>query len=327
MNMKKNNIIPFPNLRERLLEKGLEALQEKQYEKALRFFYEADELKPNGPEIELSVVVCLFDLGEWEEAKKRCQRLLQEQKEYDIQILQIYLSILIHLQQYAEAEAIIQTFLQKRHLSPSIREHFVQLLQFSQKMSQRPLPAFDDQKIRRLLESNNVADQLQAIKQLEHEPIIPFLPLVKQYLANVDNHPTVKTMLLRLLTAQQINEPITVCKFGNTMTVIPAELDESTETAFAANVLKQLERILANDNPSLCETASHIWLRYVYVLYPFNPFPVCCEKWTAALHVASCRLQGLKVQNEEIVERYGVSVKEVEPLCKKLYEIEKISFI
>lgn len=77
---KKNNIVPFPNLRERLLEKGWEALQAKQYKTALHFFSEANELK-NDPGVELSIVVCLFELGEWEEAKDRCRRLLEKKKD------------------------------------------------------------------------------------------------------------------------------------------------------------------------------------------------------------------------------------------------------
>lgn len=329
MNMKKKNrnIIPFPNLRERLLEKGLDALQAKQYEKALRFFDEANELKPNDPEVELSIVVCLFELGEWEEAKRRCQRLLYEQKGDDVQLLQIYLSILIQLQQYAEVEATIQEALQKRPLSPTVREHFVQLLQFSQRMSQRLHPFLDDKEIRRLLESDHVADQLKAIKHLENDTIVPFLPIVKQYLINESNHPMAKTMMLRLLTVKNINEAVTVSKFGKTMTVIPAQLDESAETGFAINVLKQLEHTLANDSPSLYETASHIWLRYVYMLYPFLPIPTCSEIWEAALYVVACQLQGIEGRNDEIIERYGVKREEVDFCCKKLYEIEEISFV
>jgi tetratricopeptide (TPR) repeat protein len=177
MEKRQGKIIRFPKVRERLLEKGLEALQAKQYKEALRFFYEADEIEPNDPEVELSIIVCLFELGEWEEAKERCQHMLQKGGGDDIQILQIYLSILIHLQQYIEVEATIQTALQERRLPPSIREHFIRLLHFSQKMSERPLPLSAHEDIRLLTESENVADHMKVIKHLEHEDITPVLPI------------------------------------------------------------------------------------------------------------------------------------------------------
>ncbi|MCZ0754789.1 tetratricopeptide repeat protein [Anoxybacillus sp. J5B_2022] len=322
---KKNNIVPFPNLRERLLEKGWEALQAKQYKTALHFFSEANELK-NDPGVELSIVVCLFELGEWEEAKDRCRRLLEKKKD-DMQLLQMYLSILIQLQQYDEMETMIRQAVSNRLLAPATRDHLLQLLQFIEKMRHRSQPAFDDKDIRRLLESKRLDDQLQAIHQLEHEAIAPFLPMIQSYLLKEDNHPMAKTMLLRLLTVQRVNEPMAICKFGQTITVIPAHLDEAAKTEFATSVLKLLDRTLTDDNPSLYEIASHLWYRYVYALYPFSPLPACVERWAAALHISACELQGIEEQNEEIAERYGVTVSEIAPLCKKLYEIEKISFI
>ncbi|WP_027409499.1 tetratricopeptide repeat protein [Anoxybacteroides tepidamans] len=324
-----DNIIPFPNLRQRLLERGLEALQVKQYKKALHFFYEAEKLEPNDPEVELSMIICLFELGEWEEAKERCCRLLEEQKVDDTELLPIYLSILIQLKQYKQAEAMIYKALQNRHLSPSLRDHFIQLLQLVGKMN-TPLSStsYYNEEIRQLLKSERLTDQMKAIKQLEEkEEIEALLPILKQYLNEENNHPMAKTMVLRLLTEKKVREAITITKFGETMTVVPAQLDESIETKFAAGVLERLERDLANDNPSLYEMASEIWLRYVYILYPFSAAFSSCEAWAAALHLTACHLQGSAEPLEGIAERYGASVEEVETLYKKLYEIEEISCI
>jgi tetratricopeptide (TPR) repeat protein len=321
------NIIPFPNLRKRLLEKGLEALQAKQCEKALRFFYEAEQLEPLAPEIELSVVICLFETGNWEEAKERCQRLLEQQAIDDAELFPIYVAILIQLQQYEQAEAIIEKALQRRYLPLTIREHFMQLLQFSRKMNASSSSAFYNEEIRQWLESEQAADQLKAIQQLQKGDRYLTLSLLKPYLKKESSHPMVKTMALRLLTKHRIEEPIEIVKFKTSMTVVPAELDEAAETKFAADVLQVLERELGNDNPSLQEMAAHIWLRYVYMLYPFSPEPPSREAWAAALHVTVCRLHAIEAAECEIAERYGARVQEVEELCKKLHEIEEISFI
>lgn len=323
--MKKNNIVRFPHLHARLLEKGWEALQEKQYETALQFFLEASELKSDS-ELEMCIVVCFVEIGEWQEAKVRCQQLLEKKKD-DVQLLQMYLSILLQLQQYEEMETIIRNALAHRFFSPATRDHLLQLLQFSEKMQHRLPRAVDDQPIRQLLESPRLDDQLQAIQQLENEPVVSYLPFIQAYLWNEANHPMAKTMVVRLLTAQRVNEQVTIRKFGQTMTVIPAELDEFATTAFAINVLQQLERTMANDNPSLYEVASHLWHRYIYALYPFPPLPSLVEHWAAALHICACHSQGIEEKTETTAKCYGVSEDDVMPLCKKLYEIEKISFI
>ncbi|GGJ70936.1 TPR repeat-containing protein YsoA [Anoxybacillus voinovskiensis] len=323
--MKKNNIVRFPHLHARLLEKGWEALQEKQYETALQFFLEASELKSDS-ELEMCIVVCFVEIGEWKEAKARCQQLLEKKKE-DVQLLQMYVSILLQLQQYEEMETVIRDALAHRFFSPATRDHLLQLLQFSEKMQHRLPRAVDDQPIRQLLESPRLDDQLQAIQQLENEQVVSYLPLIQAYLWNEANHPMAKTMVVRLLTAQRVNEQVTIRKFGQTMTVIPAELDELATTAFAINVLQQLERTMANDNPSLYEVASHLWHRYIYALYPFPPLPSLVEHWAAALHICACHSQGIEEKTETIAKRYGVGEDDVMPLCKKLYEIEEISFI
>lgn len=323
--MKKNNVVHFPHLHARLLEKGWEALKEKQYETALSFFLEASELKSD-PELEMCIVVCLVEIGEWQEAKARCQQLL-EKKKNDVQLLQMYVSILLQLQQYEEMESVIRDALSHRFFSPATRDHMLQLLQFSEKMQHRLPRAVDDQPIRELLESPRLEDQLQAVQLLENESVGAYLSAIQAYLWNDANHPMVKTMVVRLLTAQRVNEQVTIRKFGQTMAVVPVELDEYATTEFATNVLQQLERTIANDNPSLYEVASHLWHRYIYALYPFLPLPSRVEHWAAALHICACHSQGIEEKTETITKCYGVTEDDVMPLCKKLYEIEEISFI
>ncbi|KXG11510.1 tetratricopeptide repeat protein [Anoxybacillus rupiensis] len=321
------NIIPFPNLRKRLLEKGLEALKEEKYQDALYFLTEAQKLGTKESEVELSIILCLFEMGEWEEAKQRCQHLLWKKQEVtDIELLQLYLSILIHLEQYAEADEMLETALQDKKLHPHEREQLLQLLRFSRKM-RSSFSASSNEEIEQLLQSKRIEDQLKAIQRLENEHIVPLLPMLKQYLANEDNHPMAKTMLLRLLTAKKVSEELVIHKFGKIMTIIPEQLNEAIETQFATDILQKLERTLGSDSPSLYETASHIWMRYIYTLYPFAPLPVSEETWIAALHLSACRLQGIEMTITEIAERYHVCEQEVTQLCEKLYEIEEISFI
>jgi tetratricopeptide (TPR) repeat protein len=322
---KKGKVILFPRVKERLVEEGLEALEEKRYEEALYFFSEAEQLGERRFSVQLSMALCHYELGNFHEAERRLRVLLQE-NEGNTDLLQMYLSILMQTQRYEQAEAVIRDALRHHPLPTSFRENLLHLFRFVQKMNKRPLPPAEQEKVQRLFESNDIAEHMHVIKQLEKEDIAPVLPLLKQYLINETNSPIVKTMLLRLLTLKNIDDVVTVEKFGKRIEVIPAMLNEQAETAFAAELLERLERCLANENPSLYDVAAEIWLRYTYVLYPFSPEPAASHAWMAALHFVACQFQGAPVTMEKIAARYGVSVEEIAALCDKLCDIENFSY-
>lgn len=81
--MKKANgkIIPFPRLKERLIEEGMNALHNKQFEQALDLFLEARSWNSNHPDIEIGIALCLMELGEYQEAKQICKKCFTKQKE------------------------------------------------------------------------------------------------------------------------------------------------------------------------------------------------------------------------------------------------------
>lgn len=325
MERKNEKIILFPYAKERLVEEGIKALQAKRYHEALHFFHEAERLGEDSFHVKLSIVVCFCELGEFSEAERRCQMLLQENAE-DIDLLQIYISILMQQRRYVQAETVIRQALRRHSLPSSVREHLLRLLHFIQQLNERCLPSAEQDDVLQLLSSNDVTEHMKVIKRLENEDITPVLFILKQYLLNEANNPITKTMVLRLLTSKNVSDVVTVEKFGEIMEVIPAKLNERSQTTFAVNVLRQLEDKLASKNPSLYEVAVDIWLRYTYVLYPFSPAPALLDEWVAALHLVACQFQGMRTTSEEIARIYHVQVQDVDFLCEKLYEAEKISY-
>ncbi|KYD15235.1 hypothetical protein B4119_3010 [Parageobacillus caldoxylosilyticus] len=326
MNKDKNGkVILFPRVKERLVEEGLEALQAKRYEEALYFFSEAEQLGERRFSVQLSIAVCHYELGNFHEAERRLRVLLQE-NEGNMDLLQMYLSILMQTHRYEQAETVIRDALRHHPLPASLRENLLNLFRFVQKMNKRPLPPAEQAKVQRLLESSDITEHMHVIRQLEKEDIVPVLPQLKQYLVNETNSPIVKTMLLRLLTLKKIDDVVIVEKFGKRIEVTPALLNEQAETAFAAELLERLEHCLASENPGLYDVAAEIWLRYTYVLYPFSPEPAASKAWMAALHFVACQFQGVPAAMEKIAARYGVSGEEIAPLCDKLCEIENFSY-
>jgi tetratricopeptide (TPR) repeat protein len=330
MEKQKGKIIHFPKLKERLVEKGLERLQAKKYKEALSLLQEAYELDSTDADVELGIVLCLLELGKLEQAKERCYKILQEGKGDYFQILQIYLSILIHLQQYEEVIMTIQAVLEESdNMDPAFRQNLINLLHFSTKMSDQT--SIDTKReettrlVQLLLQSDDTTEQMNIIKQLEKEDIVSVLPILKQYLADEKNNPLTKTMILQLFISKRISERIVVKKFGDTLTIIPSELDENMQSDFASEVLHILEKQLGIESPSLYNLAESIWLRYLYILYPFIPKSEANRQWAAVLHITACEYQGLKINKKNIAELYGVSYEQIQPLCQSIWEIEEIS--
>ncbi|MGZ0086599.1 tetratricopeptide repeat protein [Caldibacillus thermoamylovorans] len=326
MDKPKGKIILFPQTKERLVEKAFAALEAKRYNEALRFLRAAEELGDASVPVRLALAVCCYELGEYDEAQWRLAALLDEQPG-NSELLQMYVAVLLQTNRYREAEDAIRTALRRFPLSAPVREQLHHLLRFSEKMNARALPSAEWKRVTRLLESGDIAEQLHIIKQLEKEEITPVLPLLKQYLGAAEKSPMAKTMLLRLLTEKRIHEPVTVEKLGRRLEVVPAALDEQTETAFASALLSRLEQQLAPESPSLYETAAEIWLRYAYILYPFPPEPEDADLWLAALHFLARRFQGFDDDAAALAARYGVEAEEMAKLCRQLHEIEKLSFL
>jgi len=325
-NEKKGKIIMFPQTKERLIEEAFTALEAKKYKEALRFLRAAEQLGDSSFPIRLGLAVCCYELGDYDEAEWRLAALLDEQPD-NSELLQMYVALLMQTNRYREAETLIRTALHRQTLPISLREPLRQLLRFSEKMNARPLPPAEWGRVKRLLESKDIAEQMQIIKQLEKEDITPVLSLLKQYLREPKKSPMAKTMLLRLLTVKQIGEAVTIEKFGRCIDVVPSVLNEQTETEFASTLLRLLEQRLTAESPSLYETAAEIWLRYAYILYPFPPEPSDPNVWLAALHWMASRFQGMDADMEALAGRYGVAAAEMAELCKKLHAIEKLSYL
>ena len=328
----KGKIIRFPKLKERLLERGSEELQKRRYKEALYLLNEAYEIDPNDPEIELAITLCLFELGRLQEAKELGRKMLEKRTGDYIQILEIYLSILIHLQEYEEVKKTIGDILEQGEIPVAVRQNLINLLNFSEKMSEQPsaIVTEEDENIKgwvgALIKSENMSDHIKVIKKLEQREVAPVLSVLQEYLADEEKNPFVKTMILQLLSNKKIAEKVIVKKFGEVLAIVPAELDENIQSHFAREVLKIIETKIGEQNPSLYQIAESVWLRYLYILYPIIPKDDEKEAWAAALHMTACIYQGLEIEEREIEYLYGVDVKKIRTLCKRLYNIEEISF-
>lgn len=333
---RQGKIVQFPNLKKRLIEEGMLALQNKQFQNAYHFLSDARELDPFNPEITIGIVLCLIEMGDLQEAKQTCKKILQEDIGDYFHVLQIYLTILIQLREYNEVTSTIEAVLEENHIPSQYAENFYQLLDFSRKMNEDSRKAKVD-----VSEENNeihtavhkinegtLNDQYRTIQSLKDYRIQPILKALKDFLIDPEKHPVLKTMILQLLIERGVEEETIVEKFGQTLTIHPKTLENTfQDQSYGERVLQLVENNLGNNNPTLFELLKDLWYRHLYVLFPFHPEPEDPKQWAAALHIVGYEFHSMNTTVKEIIQMYDINQSQLTTAMEKIKKIEEISFL
>ena len=332
---RRSNVIPIPNLKERYLDMGTALLKSKKYQEALEMFSEAKKLNEDEAEIYLGMAICLMELGELVEAKEICKKMLREDIGHYFTVLQIYLTILIQLREYLEVQLTIEAVLEENHLPAESAEHFYKLLEFSRKMTQNDANFIEDDEMED--EANHPlylediledpTKQIDYIQSLRDRNLSKHFSALKILLENPTSHPMVKSMIIHIMIENEVEKEVTVYKFGESITIIPAKLADISELPFTKRVLTVLDDTLGNENPTLFEAVKELWIRHLYVLFPFLPQPADANLWAGALHLVGYEMHGITIDTEEIQDSYGISLPLLNEACKKIYQIEEISYM
>ncbi|WP_017755998.1 outer membrane protein assembly factor BamD [Calidifontibacillus oryziterrae] len=327
----KDNIIPFPNLEERLLNKGIEALSNRQFKDALQVFKQLSRNFPNYyPEGEIGIVVCLYELGIYEDAKERCMRLLQEGIGDYFNVLKIYLSILMQQGEFSEIVTILEPLFNEERIPAELAEELFQLLEFSKKSisqkSQLDRPMIDTGVLEEQLLHGTIEEQLLVIQKLRSLPInSKIIDCIELVLINEKSHPIIQSMLLHLLMEKQINESFTVKKFQQTISLNTKDLKSFFEETFTIEVLNKLDYILGQENPTLYEHVKELWNRFLFTLFPFQPDPARAMVWAAALHKVGYELFGIEINDIELNRLYNENIDDIKNGYEQLVAAEKLS--
>jgi hypothetical protein len=328
---KNSNLVPFPNLKQRLLDKGMEALQQKKYQEALLLLQQTLEMDNELEEVHLAIVICLFELGFLDEAREKCQTMLKQDLGDYYEVLQIYLTILVQLGQYKEVESTIEAVLQEGKFPHQTVENFYRLLDFSRKMtvSQEMESSQLELEVERLLEEISISEQWNIIQALRGEShgISFSYHILDEYLLDATKHPLIKTGILHMFIEKEISRSLEIEKFGNIMVLHTDTLQEISTHPFINKVISLLDYTLGNENPSLFEVVKEMWYRQLHVLFPFIPQPEDENIWAGGIHKVGYDFHGIEIEEEEIAELYQITVHELLRASNQIKEIEEISFL
>ncbi|MDM5199978.1 hypothetical protein QUF79_18355 [Fictibacillus enclensis] len=334
---KTSNVVPLPNLPARLLEKGMASLKAKHYKESLSCFLQLLELDPGHPQGHLGVVLSLIELGQLQEAKTRAERMLKQGIGEYFDVLQIYLSILIQLSEYETVVSVVEAVLGEHQLPAAQAESFYQLLHFSRKMAEDPEPGVDftpepaeDRKqeietLRSMLTSSEIHNQWIAMQQLSYMDPEETLSVYREFLANEEGHPGIKTMALNYLKSKNVEETVTLHKFGQMYSISIQELHDVYEEPFNLEVKKEVEDRLEQENPTLSQFALTIWWDYILAIYPQVPEPADQFFWSHALQCAAGQLSGMDAC-EELQSDIEIHPETLKKAVDQLLDIERFTF-
>ncbi|UCZ52139.1 tetratricopeptide repeat protein [Bacillus shivajii] len=335
-NGQEDNVILFPGLIAKLVEKGMTSLKEKKYYDALRYFQESTELEESHPQARYGLVITNIELNRLEEARKHCESMLNEGIGQYYDILQVYVSLLVQLGDYQEVVHLLETVIAEEKLPPNMAESFYQLLDFSRQMTSDSVEIVEDyeedsidgmtntEELIQNLEGGDPDQQWGAIQRLSQINSPKVQEAYRSFLKGKENNPVLKSYLIQILKELHSKETFEVHKFGETFEVNIGQLEDIFHEKFGANVLDRLDKSLSQKSPSLYEMVQQVWWHYLFALYPKSPKPLHTETWACALHILGSALIEGEETTEEIVDQYEVDEKEVESAVNHMKVIESL---
>ncbi|WAA10225.1 tetratricopeptide repeat protein [Fervidibacillus albus] len=262
------NVIPFPKLEERLLEKGKRLIEKGDAQQALPLLLQAEQMNESNPETMTLLAAAYGQIGNYRDAKEALERLLRIGSGDYFYTMEIYISILFQLNEYERIGELI-TMLFEEHQIPFHKiDQYKELLDLCNKMKKHTL--IDDQRDATELFSGNFSEIIQRMTSMTEKQLFDHLDEIQSFLEQEDRNPFIKTVVFNQLSVQRIDKPVLVKKYGLEVTVNPASYFPIKEVPFITDVKKWIEKQYSFENPVFMEYALTLADRFFFNVYPLE---------------------------------------------------------
>lgn len=315
---KDENIILFPKLRKKLEEESLKDLKEKKYEQALTKLNKLLDYHINDHEIVFGKLICLMELGWYEEAISLCEELINDRTENHYHYVHVYLTILFQTNQYHLLIEHIEKELRDENLPRNVKEQFKQLYELSKQMNDDIIKKEANEYYIELTEAIKDSDHIRQWQLLENLRKMKTKPKYEiiLYLENDQIHPVIKTVIFKWLQDHKISDKVKVCKFGVCKKLKPMDIPPIRAHSITKQVLLSINDV-EQENPSLYIMLEQLLYRYLYVRYPFMPESLEIEVVSLALRQIG--LQYLHMPNQLNASKETIDrVQEIQT-CEQFY--------
>ncbi len=298
------NVIVFPGTYERLVENGLVAGEQSEFDRAVEMFDQAILYEPNHPEFLGPYAVALYETKAFERAKEIAARLLHSGSADYIDAMELYLTISIQLQEYEEVEMTIEALIDEGIVPREMLNKFNYLRELNGRLSNRyvteepvgPINPF-------VMEEFNGMDSMNqqyALASLEGTDLSDMIPLLEEIAERDDMTPLVTTFALTLLHQAEHPDEVIVRKFGLEKLVVPASMALPGQDDLTQEVLKAIDHLLLKD-PSRLEMAHGLIEKFAITAFPFGwgEYPAQ-EVATAYVNYIECLFSGQRLPETEL---------------------------
>ncbi|WP_085991763.1 tetratricopeptide repeat protein [Oceanobacillus senegalensis] len=317
-------VILFPKWKKSLEEESLIALKEKQYEKALVKLNKLLMHHVDSYEIITGKLICLMELGRFNEAQDLCEDLLKSRDENYYHYLHIYLTILFQTNQYELLMEQVEEILLDKEIPKPQKDQFIQLYEISEKMqldviTERKKQVFDELfqavKEKKFEEQWRQVDSLRSLKTDPTEEII-------ELLVHENVHPLTKSAIVLWLKEKEVSQQVEISKFGICFSFNPITIEGLEQSEFIIET-KKLLRPIEEKNPTLYYLLAKLLSNYAYVIYPILPQKEDYLHIAKALEIIGDEYFNLGTTQEDLsdkVENYIENIKMSESLYLSIME-------
>lgn len=274
--LKKDNIVVFPGALDGLIEKGLDAVEDVDYELAVESFDQVYHFDPDNMRLLAPYAVSLYETRNFEKAKEIATKLLHSGAAEYLDAMELYLAISIQLQDYEEVEMTIATLLEENIVPPDMIKKFNYLRDLNNRLASRY--AISEEPMIELQEALTIEEflantpevQQQIVASMENRQLeAESLKLLAEIAEHEEIHPLVVTYALVLLRDAACDKTLTVKKFGFEKAVVPTDLHLPNQDEKTREVIDRISDLNEKD-PSRMQMAIEASLRYGIIAYPFS---------------------------------------------------------
>ena len=326
-----DNVIPFPNLERRLMEKGLESLHQNKFHEAISLLEQATVLEPYNSESQMGLVLAYFDAGMVDKAKQLVGKMLFEGIGDYFEIMNLYLMLLVQVHKYDEVVSVIEELLVSERIPKEQFENFNRLLEFSRRMLDNPVEKENDQDESSYQELNlfqykDPESQMRVAAELNERNILPYLKEMTDYLQSNDGSAFFKSLILNILREHLYDQPVLIQKFGSKITVIPKTLTSLNDNSQLKDLIEVIGQRLENEDPILYDHIKKLMEKQFFLLYPFKLEPDDVAIWAAAYHSLGNEYYGNRDTDDELMDSYDVLPMDMKKADSFIRMIEEISY-
>lgn len=266
---RKGNVVVFPTTINRLLTEGMTLLKQERYEEARDGLYQVLTYEPEHPAALGAYSYCLYELGDYEEALEVCRELLKVGPIHYLETMELYISILMQVREFEEAERVIEALIDEKVLPDERLEQFHLLRDLNERIASKSIENIDaDQYTPEVFLTLTPFEQERRVMEL---PPSSFKPLKTKLLALIE-HPEIdllaKTYILFIMQQEKIEARVNIHKFHYFGEFSIRELSDPQESPRVKGIKAIFAEQLAKD-PTRLEMANELFERHVYLFYPF----------------------------------------------------------